>query len=65
MLSHDYFAKVKIVKTGRQKLRNMVMENYLAEGGYTKEEFIKVWRSINGIYNQDEEVWAVKFELVK
>lgn len=65
MLSKDYFAKVRIVKTYKQKLKHMVMEDYLAEGGYIKEEYINKWREINGTYDKDEIVWVVKFELVR
>jgi len=47
----------------KQKLKDMTEEDARKEGGYTLEEFKRVWKEINGSWDPDLEVWVVEFEL--
>jgi len=43
MFLKEHFAKVRILKTYQQPLKDMKHEEYKEEGGYTKEAFVRVW----------------------
>lgn len=55
---------IVITKAYRQKLGDMTEEDAQKEGGYTLEEFKKVWESINGKWDPEEEVWVYEFHVV-
>lgn len=55
---------VRVVKLYRQPLGEMTEEDALKEGGYTIEEFIRVWKDINGWWDPYHVVWVVEFEKV-
>lgn len=63
MLSHDYFAKVKILETWPQMLGMISDADCQAEGGYTQETFKQKWIEINKRYNPKQMVWRIAFEL--
>ena len=55
---------IVIDKAYRQKLGDMTEEDAQKEGGYTLAEFKKVWESINGKWDPDEEVWVYEFHTI-
>jgi len=48
-----------------KRLREITPADAMAEGGYTVEEFRKVWRRINGPWDPDKEVTVYDFKVVK
>lgn len=65
MLVKKYFAKLRIKKVWEERLGNLSKEDATKEGGYTPEEYVNVWKEINGDYDPDIIVWVVEFEVVK
>ncbi len=63
MLSTYFFAKIKITGIRKERLCQINSDDALKEGGYTVEEFIEVWKRINGKWNPDSEVYVIDFEL--
>jgi len=56
--------KILITRVYTQRLGDMSEEEALKEGGYTLEEFKKVWERINGSWNPDEVVVVYEFRLI-
>ena len=56
--------KILITKVYTQRLGDMSEEEALKEGGYSLEEFKKLWERINGSWNPDEVVVAYEFRLM-
>ncbi len=46
-----------------QRLGDMTEQDAWEEGGYTLEEYQKVWRISNGHYDPDVQVYVVKFSV--
>ena len=60
---HKTGYRILITKVRRQRLGDITPEEAHAEGGYTIEEFEKVWKRINGAWDPDEEVVVYEFRL--
>lgn len=65
MLSKDYFAKIKVTKLFKQRLREITIEDVRKEGYKTLWEFKKIWIKINNSWNSFDEVDVIEFEVVK
>jgi len=52
----------RVIALYRQRLGDMTEEDAKKEGGYTLEEFEKVWKEINGWWDPNRVVWVVEFE---
>lgn len=59
-----YFAKLEILDVYQERLGDITPEDALKEGGYTVEEFKRIWIGINGEWNPDLMVWVVEFKSV-
>ena len=59
-----HFADLRITKIERKRLRYFDEEDAKKEGGYTLEEFKKVWKDIHGEWNEDQFVYVIHFEKV-
>ena len=62
---HSTGDKILITRVRRQRLGEITPADAMAEGGYTVEEFRKVWRRINGPWDPDKEVTVYDFKVVK
>ena len=65
MLSKDYFAKIKVIKLFKQKLKYMGEGDALKEGYHSLDVFQDIWVKINGNWNQEAEPYVIEFELVE
>lgn len=57
------FAKVLITDVYKERLGDISEKDAYSEGGYTVNDYIEAWKSINGNYDPDIVVWVVKFQL--
>lgn len=60
-----HFADLRVTSIERKRLKELDEEDAEREGGYTLEEFRKVWKEIHGEWNEDEFVYVIHFEKVK
>lgn len=58
------FAHIKVLAVDQVRLGDISEEDARAEGAAGVEEFIKTWLRIHGIWNPDQRVWRVEFEVV-
>lgn len=65
MISKYHFAKIKATQIYKQKLKDMTEEDAKKEGGYTLEEFKKIWVEIYYKWDPEWEVTVIEFELIK
>jgi len=67
MLSKDYFAKIKVTKIFEQSLVDMTYEDSKKEGYENFDDFIAIWKKINGedSWNGDNVVTVIEFEVVE
>lgn len=63
--SVTYFADLEITDVYRKKLGEFNEEDARREGGYSLEQFKKVWMGIHGEWNPDEAVNVIRFKLSK
>ena len=57
---------IKCIKRYEQKLGDMTEDDALKEGGYTLKEYKELWRDINGVpFDEEEVVKVVEFEYVE
>jgi len=63
--SVTYFADLEITDIYRKKLSEFDEEDARREGGYSLEQFKKVWTSIHGEWDPDEAVNVIRFKLSK
>jgi hypothetical protein len=56
--------KICILRRYKQRLGDITPEEALKEGGYTIEEYRKVWRRINGAWDPDQVVTVYEFRLL-
>ena len=57
-----HFADLRVTYIERKRLRYFDEEDAKREGGYTLEEFKKVWKEIHGEWNEDQFVYVIHFE---
>jgi len=57
-----HFADLRVTYIERKRLRYFDEEDAKREGGYTLEEFKKVWKEIHGDWNEDQFVYVIHFE---
>jgi len=60
-----HFADLRITSIERKRLKYFDEEDAKKEGGYTLEEFKKIWRDIHGEWDENEFVYVIYFEKVK
>jgi ParB family chromosome partitioning protein len=60
-----HFADLRVTLIERKRLRYFDEEDAKREGGYTLEEFKKVWKNIHGEWDADLWVYIIHFENVK
>lgn len=53
---------VKVTGLREETLGDITKEDAQAEGGYTREEFISIWKEINGDWDPSETVSVIEFE---
>jgi hypothetical protein len=54
---------ILIIRSFQQRLGDITDEEAWREGGYTVEEFRKVWEEINGSWDPLEVVWVYEFRI--
>lgn len=60
-----HFADLEVTNVTRKKLRDFDEGDAEREGGYTLEEFKRVWRNLHGEWNPDETVYVIQFRLTR
>jgi len=61
--AYTKFAELRVVDLKRKKLGDFTEEDARREGGYTLEEFKKVWKKLHGEWNADETVNVIGFQV--
>jgi hypothetical protein len=59
------FAVIEVLALWKERLGDISPESIRAEGYSSLEEFKRAWIDINGEWNPDAEVWAVRFRVVQ
>lgn len=60
-----HYADLEITDVMRKKLGDFTEEDAKREGGYTLEEFKKIWENLHGNWNPEEYVYAIQFKFLK
>jgi len=60
-----HFTDLRIISVERKRLRYFTEEDAKAEGGYTLEEFKKMWKKQHGEWSENELVYIIHFERIK
>jgi len=60
-----HFADLRITAIDRKRLKDFDESDAKREGGYTLQQFRKVWKEIHGDWNEDQIVYVIHFERVK
>jgi len=63
--AYTKFADLKVVDVARKRLGDFDEEDARREGGYTLEEFRKVWKKLHAEWNPDEYVNVIRFKVEK
>jgi hypothetical protein len=64
LFSREHHCKIRILDVRRELLGNITEDDARAEGGYSISEYIQVWEAINGVFDPDQLVYVVTFEVV-
>ncbi len=59
-----HFVDLRVTDIEKKRLRYFDEEDAKREGGYTLEEFKKVWKDIHGEWNENQFVYVIHFEKV-
>jgi hypothetical protein len=54
---------LRVLDVSRKKLGDFTAQDAKQEGGYTLEEFKRVWRKLHGEWNPEETVSVVEFKV--
>jgi DNA-binding Lrp family transcriptional regulator len=65
MIWEPHVADLRIVSVERKKLRYFDEEDARGEGGYSLEEFKKLWKKTNGEWDENLLVYVIHFERAK
>ncbi|MDA2913294.1 ParB/RepB/Spo0J family partition protein [Acidobacteriia bacterium AH_259_A11_L15] len=60
-----HFADLEVVDVRRKRLGQFDETDAKAEGGYTLNEFKRIWKRLHGSWNRDEAVYVIRFRLLK
>jgi len=60
-----HVADFRVTSIERKKLGEFTSEDAKREGGYSLEQFKEVWKEIHGEWDDNEWVYAIRFERVK
>jgi ParB family chromosome partitioning protein len=60
-----HFADLRVKFIERKRLKHFDEEDAKREGGYTLEEFKKVWKQLHGDWDENQFVFVIHFEKVK
>lgn len=60
-----HFASLRVISIERKRLKDFDEEDAQREGGYTLEEFKKVWKDIHEEWNDEDFVYVIHFETVE
>jgi hypothetical protein len=55
---------IRVREVYQERLDAMTDLNFEREGGYSREEFIDLWRDLHGEWNPSQQVTVVRFEYV-
>lgn len=64
VISEPHFADLRITSIERKRLKYFDEEDAKREGGYTLEEFKKVWKETNGEWDENQLVYIIRFEKI-
>ncbi len=56
-----HFADLRIISVERKRLKYFTEEDAKAEGGYTLEEYKKIWKKNHGEWNENQLVYVIRF----
>lgn len=59
------FARLKVLEVYKERLGDMTDRDARKEGCRNLKAFRKVWKSLHGTWDPDEEVYVVEFEVVQ
>jgi ParB family chromosome partitioning protein len=60
-----HFTDLRIISVERKRLKYFTEEDAKAEGGYTLEQFKKMWKKQHGEWDENELVYVIHFERIK
>lgn len=55
---------IRILQVYQEPLAEMSAQDFDAEGGYTPDEFVEIWRGLYGEWDPEQVVEVVEFEYV-
>ena len=65
LFSPNYHCLIRIVDVHQERLGDISVSDVWAEGYQTLDEYAEVWTSINGVWDPDQLVYVVSFEVVR
>ena len=65
MLDKKFFAKIKVLKLYKQKLKEIMVRDVEKEGYSSLSEFVDIWKKINKNWDGNTEVYVIEFEVIK
>lgn len=64
-ISEPHITDLRILSIERKKLRYFNEEDAQREGGYTLNEFKKIWKKTHGEWDEDQLVYMIHFEKIE